>query len=247
MSVLRLRACLKTRPVRGPGLQGLEPVPVCCRPRALTRRFVCVFKQALSDVHQATALLGLLLACFINPAAHASIRGSAHDFSSQGWSQGETCIACHTPHNASKTLDTPLWNHATTTASFTLYSSSSLHNPVGQPGPHSKSCLSCHDGTVAVDSFAGGTGTLSISGSALIGTDLSNDHPVGITMYHEAGLKCQNCHQTHPFKFVSVLPFYEGKVECASCHDPHNNGVGGAKMLRKTITGSLLCLHCHPK
>jgi hypothetical protein len=43
-----LRACLKTRPVRGPGLQELEILAVSCRPRALTRRFGGVFKQALT-------------------------------------------------------------------------------------------------------------------------------------------------------------------------------------------------------
>lgn len=191
--------------------------------------------------------MGWSALCLSSAVADGGIRGSAHDFSSQGWSQGEICVVCHTPHHASQALDTPLWNHATTTASFTLYGSSSLQNPVGQPGTHSKSCLSCHDGTVAMDSFGGTAGTRFMSGAALVGTDLSNDHPIGITMYHEAGLNCQTCHQQHPSRFVSVLPFYDGKVECATCHDPHNGGAGGVKMLRKPNTGSLLCLHCHAK
>jgi len=42
-----LRACLRTCPVRGPGLQEVEILAVSCRPRALTRRFGGVFKQAL--------------------------------------------------------------------------------------------------------------------------------------------------------------------------------------------------------
>ena len=42
-----LRACLKTRPVRGPGLQDWLDLVVSCRPRALTRQGGGVFKQAL--------------------------------------------------------------------------------------------------------------------------------------------------------------------------------------------------------
>jgi hypothetical protein len=42
-------ACLKNRPVRGPGLQGIEILAVSCRPRALTRRFGRFFKQALRE------------------------------------------------------------------------------------------------------------------------------------------------------------------------------------------------------
>ena len=43
-----LRACLKTRPVRAPGLQRMAVSAVSCRPRALTRRSAGVFKQALT-------------------------------------------------------------------------------------------------------------------------------------------------------------------------------------------------------
>ena len=42
-----LRACLKTRPVRAPGLQATGFSAKSCRPRALTRRFPRVFKHAL--------------------------------------------------------------------------------------------------------------------------------------------------------------------------------------------------------
>ena len=40
------RTCLKTRPVRAPGLQEWPNWAIFCRPRALTRRFCGVFKQA---------------------------------------------------------------------------------------------------------------------------------------------------------------------------------------------------------
>ena len=48
-----LRACLETRPVRGPGLQPGADSAVSCRPRARTRRFVGVSKQALRSRRQA--------------------------------------------------------------------------------------------------------------------------------------------------------------------------------------------------
>ncbi len=48
MNFPKLGAYLKTRRVRGPGLQGMETPPVRCRPRALTRRSGCIFEQALT-------------------------------------------------------------------------------------------------------------------------------------------------------------------------------------------------------
>ena len=202
----------------------------------------------ITTIRQKTATIaGAMVLAGSAVETDGSIVGSAHDFSSQGWSRGEICIMCHAPHNAVKPQLVPLWNHLTTTVAFTLYSSSSLHNTPGQPGAHSKSCLSCHDGTVAIDSFGGTTGSRFISGPALIGTDLSDDHPIGIGFSHENGLNCLNCHGMHPFGFVSVLPFFDGKVEGATCHDVHNMRVAGPQLVRKTLTKSALCLHCHAK
>ncbi len=182
------------------------------------------------------------------PLAFAGITGSPHDFSAKAWSGGEICVACHTPHRPDTSLPgSPLWNHEVSLASYQLYSSASLNQTPGQPGVYSKMCLSCHDGTVAISSFGQYTGTEFVTGAALVGTDLSNDHPIGISMYHSAGLSCGNCHSLHPFGFVSVLPFFDGKVECATCHDVHNQRVADAKMLRKSRSGSAICQHCHAK
>jgi len=185
------------------------------------------------------ALLGM-------DATRGGIQGSVHDFSGRIWSGGKICIVCHTPHHADPTVD-PLWNHTLSTAAYTLYSSPTLNSIPGQPGVQSRLCLSCHDGTVAIDSFGGMTGGEYVSGDRLIGTDLADDHPIGMTFYHDGPLNCQNCHQMHPWGFASVLPFFDGKVECATCHEPHNNGVPGTKLLRKTVSQSALCLHCHAK
>jgi len=182
--------------------------------------------------------------------AVGGITGSAHDFSSEAWSSGKICLPCHTPHNANSSIqDAPLWNHEITTASYILYSSPTLQETPEQPGSVSKLCLSCHDGTVALESFGGNSGSNFISSNALIGTNLSDDHPISIQWSHQDvnGNQCSNCHDVHQNpSFISVLPFYNGKVECATCHDPHN-GYNYTKLLRKSLAASEICFHCHHK
>jgi predicted CXXCH cytochrome family protein len=182
-------------------------------------------------------------------AALADIAGSAHDLRSYGWSGGEICIVCHTPHDADTTVSaSPLWNHEVTTATYTLYSSPTMDVTVNQPGAESKLCLSCHDGTVALDSFGGATGSTYIDSGALIDTDLSDDHPVGIDWFHQtlsATPDCSGCHQISPSAFVGP-PFFAGRLECATCHDVHNREVASEPgLLRRTLAGSELCLWCH--
>ena len=132
--------------------------------------------------------LGLLTLLSLMSLAGFSqtIVGSAHDFSSQTWNTsvgGQICIVCHTPHNANTSvLDAPLWNHATTASTFQVYTSSTLNATVGQPDASSKLCLSCHDGTVALENFGSmSTGTHFISNTNNIASNLTNDHPVSFT------------------------------------------------------------------
>jgi len=206
------------------------------------------FRVKVVKMKNAVLFLAAILILTASPA-FAVIVGSAHDFSTQGWSGGKICKPCHTPHNANNTVaDAPLWNHEVTTATFTLYSSTTLDATMGQPDGFSKLCLSCHDGTVALDSYGGATGTNFMLGNANLGTDLSDDHPVSFDWTHEPiGGSCSQCHDFHGSSgttFVSPLPFFDGRVECATCHDPHNNAPE-VKMLRMTLAGSSLCLHCH--
>ncbi|PKN59184.1 MAG: cytochrome C [Deltaproteobacteria bacterium HGW-Deltaproteobacteria-14] len=199
----------------------------------------------------------LVLALSLSPTeqtARGEIRGSEHDFSSQGWASGEICLPCHTPHNADQSVtQAPLWNHAVTTASFTVYSSPTLQATVAQPGGSSKLCLSCHDGTVAIDSFGGTTGTTMVTGAANVGTDLSNDHPVSFT--YDATLAASDGRLVDPAADGDTnpdtvgmsspyVPLFAGKLECASCHDPHN-GTSIEGLLRVSNAGSGLCLKCH--
>ena len=191
------------------------------------------------------SLLAVAAATLAGQAAMAAITGTPHDLSGRGWGSTEVCVFCHTPHNAQTT--SPLWNHAQTAATFTLYSSSTLNATMAQPGGVSKLCLSCHDGTVALDSYGVRTGTNFIgTGSTRIGTDLSNDHPIGFT--YDAALATADGGLATPAsasQVVAGIPLYSSKLECASCHDVHNNTLGD--FLRTSNTGSALCLKCHNK
>jgi hypothetical protein len=173
--------------------------------------------------------VAILLVLAANGFSQGTIVGSAHDFKAETWSGGQICIVCHTPHNASTTVtDAPLWNHAVTTTTFTLYSSPTLNATVGQPDGSSKLCLSCHDGTVAVNSFGGVTGTTMLTGGALIGTSLANDHPISFT-YDAALVTADGGLQPITSDSglggtISAKMLFSGKVQCSSCHDVHNNG-----------------------
>jgi hypothetical protein len=128
-------------------------------------------------------LIGLALA--LPTVGRATIIGSLHDFSTNSWntSRHSVCAPCHQAHDSDSSLGVPLWNHTTTTASFIPYTSPKGLITVGQPFGTSLACLSCHDGTVAVNQYGGVTnGTPQyITGNGLIGTDLSHNHPISFT------------------------------------------------------------------
>ena len=215
--------------------------------------------------HGISSLAGLFLTLMFSGFANAgTIVGTVHDFTTKAWSGGQICVACHTPHGANTTVATaPLWNHAITTATYTVYSNAStLNATIGQPDGTSKLCLSCHDGTVALDSFGGTTGTTFLTGTKAVGGDaasLSNDHPISFT-FDDALATTDGA--LYPPSSTSVTigavgrqktgsitntMLFSGKVQCASCHDVHNTFADGAKLLRVSLTGSKLCLTCHNK
>jgi predicted CXXCH cytochrome family protein len=198
-------------------------------------------------------------------AAIGTIIGSKHDFSASGPSvlykgtNTQVCVYCHAPH--ASTATTPLWNHATTATTFTLYSSGTLNATMTQPAGVSKLCLSCHDGTVAIDSFGGATGTKSIpvGAPANFGTTLADDHPIGFA--YNAALVTLDPGLADPVATsvtigtgntgtIATKLLIGGQLECASCHDVHNSTSGTAvesKLLRISTAGSALCVACHKK
>jgi predicted CXXCH cytochrome family protein len=204
--------------------------------------------------------IGLILTVASQAVVHAEIAGSKHDFSTSGDPTGQgfglsgnqICVVCHTPHHGEIGGNAPLWNHVTTQATFTPYDSPTLDSafsePGNQPGGISKLCLSCHDGTVAIDSFGNNTGGPMMTGSGLLDQDLSNDHPVSIIWDHEptVGGDCstQQCHfGTRALVFFGTDAASK-TIECATCHDVHNTA-GHSKLLRTSMDNSELCLICH--
>lgn len=182
------------------------------------------------------------------PAAFAAISGTPHDFSGTAvyGTGGEICNACHTPHNAVSTL-VPLWSHDTTASVFTMYSSSTMDaTPAGTPSGASLACLSCHDGSVGIDAFVNstGAGTEYMTGTARVGTDLSNDHPISFA--YDTTLATTDGELYDPTTTPSVDALLEaGQVQCSSCHDVHDNANGNFLVMANA--GSALCLTCHIK
>jgi predicted CXXCH cytochrome family protein len=192
---------------------------------------------------------GVMVALFVAASTavfSAGISGTKHDFSARSWGTDQICIFCHTPHNAQTTQLAPLWNHvSTSTAAFTPYASTTLNIAGGQTiAGTSKACMSCHDGTVALDSYGTRTATGGMIGSAgLIGIDLSNDHPVGFT-YNAALVTADGGGLRDP-GLLSDVKLFGGNLECASCHSVHDNT--NTPFLRASNAGSGLCLKCHIK
>lgn len=211
----------------------------------------------------------------------------------------EICIYCHTPHQAADiSTSAPLWNRnmalMPAAGTYTMYSSPTFDASADlSSGPTgvSRACLSCHDGTVGINQLlnnkGSGMGTASpvnasdkringltgnqgsIQAVPLLGTDLSNDHPVSMRYdqakspngsYSDDTNSGEAVTYTNSNSGFNTITFITGKginlyggatagnntyVQCASCHDPHN--AGNLTFLRIQNTNSKLCLTCHNK
>jgi predicted CXXCH cytochrome family protein len=198
----------------------------------------------------------LLLAA--TSASAGRITGSAHDFSTTGWGGGEICLACHAAHNNQNSPGEMLWNHdLSLVTDYGLYTSPTFSAAPGvQPDGSSKLCLSCHDGTVALDSYGGGAGAEGpIDSFYNFGTDLSDDHPISFTYTVEPGLWDPAATSVTIGEGVDALTgnisdmmLYGGTVQCSSCHDVHNTqAIDSTPLLLVDNAGSDLCLTCHDK
>ncbi len=170
--------------------------------------------------------------------AQTSVVGSQHDLNPVYTTSGRVCWYCHTPHTASPAA--PLWNRESPGTTYSIYETSTLNTAPGQPTGASLLCLSCHDGTVAVNLtyhdalFGGGESPSYIAADRNLGTDLSDDHPVSIAYPNDPAFI-----QPAP----STLSFEDGKVQCHTCHDPHDNSNGNFLVISNVR--SALCQTCH--
>ena len=221
---------------------------------------------------------GLAYAAIAATDKISDVRGTKHNFSAaadgsatpsggkvpvrtvKATSETQVCVFCHTPHEAesitfgsgSTALGAPLWNRKLSGQTYTLYSSSSIDADAAelaaQPGGSSKLCLSCHDGTMAIDKVNALNGaknaTIAMntpspvkmpSGAAAtgftrdLGTDLSADHPISFT-YNGALANLDGELRGPDGTIVGTrtagaakpkMPLENGQMQCATCHDPH--------------------------
>jgi predicted CXXCH cytochrome family protein len=189
--------------------------------------------------------------------AHAGIANTKHNLGANNAANEnymttgttEICVFCHTPHASNTNVKAPLWNKPVAAgSSYTTYTtavSATIDGSVDMSGI-SLACLSCHDGTQAMDTMINkpGSGGYNAAGStitggvwtgthqdgsgkmintgefiAMLGTDLTNDHPVGI-QYCGGGISTGGASTT--------------AASAGDCRDddfirPQNGLIGGAR------------------
>lgn len=196
------------------------------------------------------ALWGITLA-FASPGFAKGVIGSVHDMSEEEWNtRAGVCSPCHAAHNTDEDQIAPLWSHATSSGPFIPYSSPTMDAAVGDPSGSSLACLSCHDGTVALNASLSNPTPSSpeyIGPSEQVGPDLHTTHP--ISFVYDSALAAADGYLEDPSTYLIGSPkalsvptppvpgtwsgtsltgktidealLFDGRMECASCHDVH--------------------------
>ncbi len=224
-------------------------------------------------------VLVLAVALMTATSAFAVIANSKHDLSVTSTNGGikasttslSSCQFCHTPHlrlNAA-TVNAPLWNRSMATYNYTLYTG--VSGTMNQPGAASLTCLSCHDGVQSVASvlvggpaagFTAAIGTQMLAGGQLglpannnnnLTTNLSNEHPIGVTYAAGGNAGLATVGGTSDGSSVEVVvgrgwriygaTIATSKVECGSCHDPHTTVAAQHPFLKGAA--ATICSDCH--
>jgi len=197
------------------------------------------------------ALVAAILAAAIPATAGTTIANTKHNLTPSGpgtFKAPETtglCVFCHTPHNASPTR--ALWNRALSGATYTLYTSTTLKATLDQPTGSSRLCLSCHDGTLAMGTLRNANNgvqpTLGVlTGTALLGTNLSDDHP--ISFLYDSALVASRGELANPSSLPNTVKLDQNnQMQCTSCHDAHEDR--HPNFMRMDTRYGALCLSCH--
>jgi len=211
----------------------------------------------------------------------ALIINGYHDLRSTGTGGTDTgvkgpsyalCNYCHVAHKFASDSGLGstgpaqlLWNHTlSSSTAYTAYSSwtqqatdikslqstgtdADLNNP-------SIMCMSCHDGTVALNSTytgaIGSPGTLA-SNFIINPADANKTHPVNFTydatLAANAGMKVPAGANGVDANTNAVVPLFAGKMQCSTCHEPHTNSHLLFRNFAKvyTATNGSWCLYCH--
>ena len=134
------------------------------------------------------ALLAITMLLPATANAGRGVLASPHNLSAGGpnpayaFDEIRVCVFCHTPHNARPTSLAPLWNRELPPEDqYAMYQSPYFAAKVtpapNRPTGASRVCLSCHDGTLALNRYGGpvlGTSGAAhfLSGSANLTTNL---------------------------------------------------------------------------
>jgi len=136
----------------------------------------------------------------------AQISSSKHNLTTSGTGVNrfsgtdDICVFCHTPMGLDELATVPQWNRAlpspSTYRTYDMLGTSTLTGQVAPVGSVSLACLSCHDGAQAMSAVISAprsgwsngiwTGSNQLDGRLLpgvasnLGTDLRDDHPVGV-------------------------------------------------------------------
>ena len=170
----------------------------------------------------------------------------------------------------------PLWNN-TASANIVasgIYNSYAVINGVSTQSftvsegqinaTDARLCLACHDGGVGEPVNQPNSGIMEISSTtfmssnALIGTDLSNDHPIGMDLGPNPQLADPDIRTLADIRGVAVgfnedpFPGDLGDdnvnvMWCSTCHDVHDSDLLTKPFLRISNAGSALCKACHKK
>lgn len=217
----------------------------------------------------------VVLMLFATQSLAVSIKNTKHDLSTGSSTPlkanevayDEICVFCHTPHLALPNDNAPLWNRSAVVGITDYYNSATIESFTKEENVSdaiSKSdaplCLSCHDGSSLTDALQNPPNTTTgqadlptfaktMVNTANIGTDLHDDHPIGMVYNSVAKVDSgffPDSTDANGKPVVGGLPLYdEGVMWCSSCHDVHDNN--HEPFLAADNTGSALCLTCHDK
>ncbi|HET6464782.1 MAG TPA: hypothetical protein VFH55_04125 [Nitrospiria bacterium] len=143
------------------------------------------------------------------PRAAEDIKNTLHNLSSSNIVAGinigpganttaEVCVFCHTPHGANLNAPgaTPLWNRTVPNpGGYTIYGSPNFDGTnSGQPQGVSLACLSCHDGTIALDSLINmpGSGGFRFANTTPPGGTTNMIAPAGGSAFVDPALNTMN-------------------------------------------------------
>lgn len=238
-----------------------------------------------TSLHKCCLILILLLIpvrALPGQAPGTCTSGSVHDMETWSFVINDTyqriCVYCHTPHNAYPVAG-PLWSRPVNSAPsglqpYTWAAPANQQIPeIVDPliGP-SRLCMTCHDGTMALDAHGD-----TMPSGYVISNNLSFTHPIGFSFdqayairgaaelankneYFATSLAISNAAGVYNNvtrgsnrRIVDVL-LNGTYMTCSTCHDVHNcgnvtpdPGDNYNYLLWAKEEQSLICLSCHLK